>query len=104
MKEKTSIEKAYGLAVSYGYDGRLYAPISNTEWLDPLFWQALGKSLGWTAHCDKAFLEGFAHKPSTCEGCKKAAWVNRWHQFIDHLASGGTPDDFFTNLLPPRTS
>lgn len=67
--------------------------------LDPVFWQALGKTRGWTAKCDAAFLDGFAHPSyNACKGCKKASWMLFWHRLIDHLASGGTIESFFEGL------
>lgn len=62
--------------------------------VDPLFWQCLGKALGWTV----AF-------KCTVPGCKKDHkrdlnnWLKTWHHFIDHLANGGNVDEFFNNLL-----
>lgn len=55
--------------------------------LDPLFWQALGKAMGW-GKSDEWF-----------ENRKYDYWQEMWHRFIDHLASGGEPEEFFTNLL-----
>lgn len=51
--------------------------------LDPLFWQALGKALGW---------RGADHD-------KTAGWFDEWHNLIDYLASGKDADSFFQNLL-----
>ena len=51
---------------------------------DPLFWQALGKARGWGD-----FLNETDGRP---------AWIDRWHRFIDHLASGKDAEGFFKNL------
>ncbi len=53
--------------------------------LDPLFWQALGKAMG---------DDDFRSQPDI--------WKNRWHRFIDHLAGGKTTEEFFNNLIPPH--
>lgn len=53
--------------------------------LDPLFWQSLGKGLGW--------------KPLGADGDGNDNWLYYWHRFIDHLASGKDIDSFFTNLM-----
>ena len=45
--------------------------------LDPNFWRALGRTLGWH------------HEP---------VWKGYWQRFIDHLAQGKTPESFFTTL------
>jgi hypothetical protein len=56
--------------------------------LDPLFWQALGKAMGWES---KVFI---------CPGHKKEEmWFYHWHRFIDHLAEGKDADSFFKELL-----
>ncbi len=54
--------------------------------LDPLFWQALGKAMEWdktTGH-----YRGF-----------QTSWEVKWHRFIDALAKGKSPDEYFSNLL-----
>lgn len=45
--------------------------------LHPIFWQSLGKQQGWVDR----------------------TWNTRWHQFIDHIAEGGTADGFFAALI-----
>jgi hypothetical protein len=45
--------------------------------LDPDFWRALGRTLGW--HYERV-------------------WRGQWQRFIDHLAQGKTPESFFTHL------
>jgi hypothetical protein len=45
--------------------------------LDPHFWRALGRTLGW--HHERV-------------------WTGYWQGFIDHVAQGKTPESFFTNL------
>ena len=61
---------------------------TNRDWQhitsDVLFWQALGKSLGWKIDL---YENG------------EFEWVHFWHRFIDHLAEGKTPDTFFEELL-----
>lgn len=59
---------------------------------DPLFWQALGKSLGWgwVTPCEFGDHEA-------CIEC--ALWLCKWHDFIDHLAEGKDADDYFKELL-----
>ena len=54
--------------------------------LDPLFWQSLGKAMGWTG---KAFYE---------DGMTLKTWKREWHRFIDKLADGGTAEQFFEEL------
>lgn len=55
--------------------------------LDPQAWIALGKAEGW--------LDGVIELPWKMH----LRYMKEWHRFIDHLATGGTPDDFFDSLL-----
>ncbi len=49
--------------------------------LDPAFWKALGKAYDWP------------------EYTSRPAWKLHWHRFIDHLAEGGSIEDFFKSLV-----
>lgn len=87
----SNIEQAIQKAIEGGYGkGRedfirkLPEFALSQVWLDPLFWQALGKSLGW----DEDISEG-----------NNPEWQAYWHQFIDHLASGKDAESFFAGLL-----
>jgi hypothetical protein len=59
--------------------------------LDSLFWQSLGKAMGWEYKARTVF-EG----RETTMG--KDDWRLRWHRFIDHLADGKGVDEFFEQL------
>lgn len=71
--------------------------------LDPLFWQCLGKSLGW----GKMFCLICLRKEPELNKCNcrgqvydvSATWKYHWHRFIDHLTEGKSPDEFFNQLL-----
>lgn len=63
--------------------------------LNPLFWQALGKAEGW---------EGYMQEDDTREYLCYAngnlfGWQAVWHRFIDHLAAGKYAESFFKDLL-----
>ena len=58
---------------------------------DPLFWQALGKALGWPAIAGE--LNSVAHRIFGTQ------WEYQWHMFIEHLAQDGDRDWFFNQLL-----
>lgn len=58
--------------------------------LDPLFWQCLGKSLGWD-NKDEFILND------------ENRWIYRWHSLIDHIADGGDIDTFFKELLANKS-
>lgn len=57
--------------------------------LEPLFWQALGKAMGWENG------EMVIHEKMVAY----QQWKIYWHCFIDALAEGKTPDEFFNELL-----
>ncbi len=68
--------------------------VNNEIFLDPLFWQALGKSLGWEAlGRTEMILDDFAN-------VKTVDWW-RWkmHRFIDWISEGKDPGLFFNQLL-----
>ena len=60
--------------------------------LDPTFWQALGKALGWRKE-QAAVAMSRVTEP---------AWQSSWHRFIDHLAEGNTAESFFERLPEPE--
>jgi len=64
--------------------------------LDPLFWQSLGKAMGWTkvktAEYDKQGNETFAYFTP--------AWRVEWRHFINHLADKKTAESYFAELPP----
>lgn len=63
-------------------------------WCDPLFWQSLGKALGWDTgeHLDWSYPNAPVNMPM---------WEWKWHSFINHLIAGKDPEEFFANLLKP---
>src|SRR5207244_5609552 len=69
--------------------------------LDPQFWQALGRALGWSEVCDLALIG----VPGEEEGqhCRGSYWMYQWHCFIQALADGNTPEAFFAHLISSPT-
>lgn len=64
-----------------------------SEWfLDPAFWQALGKARG--LHHDYHMEAG-----ERVYAGHTGKWKAEWHRFIDHLAEGKSAEDFFKELL-----
>lgn len=78
-------------------DRRTQAQIGDHILLDPLFWQALGKSLGWRGNYDSYK----RNRTTKILGEYKPIHQFHWHRFIDHLAEGKNVDDFFNKLLNP---
>lgn len=83
------MEEAIKLAIEGGFKTKYLAEISDT--LKPLFWQSLGKALGW----------GRVYNPlaGINTNMRPDAWKDEWHRFIDHLIAGHDAESFFTELL-----
>ena len=62
----------------------------STLFLDPLFWQSLGKALG---------LKAVGVLTKEDKGELQDGWKFYWHRFIDHLAENKDPEEFFKELL-----
>lgn len=71
------IQQAIEKAIEGGWEG--VNPKSHFA-LEPLFWQSLGKAMGWT------------------DNEKVKIWKYNWHDFIDHLAEGKTVEEFFDEI------
>lgn len=65
---------------------------------DAAFWKSLGKARGWN---DEMWVE-YRYPIKTGKGNfrqeHQLEWQYHWHRFIDHLAVGGTIEDFFKSL------
>ena len=72
--------------------------------LDPQFWQALGRALGWSEMCDLSIT--CVHGHEECRRYHGYYWMFQWHCFILALADENTPEAFFTHLTssPTRSS
>ena len=93
------INEAIKKAIEAGYDNQnaRYYQLPGFDdpkpvFLDPDFWECLGKSLGWSmdAHNTDGHL---------CIKCDANGWKRHWHQFIDHLTKRKEPAEFFKNIL-----
>jgi hypothetical protein len=62
--------------------------LSDHVFLEPEFWQALGKAREWDMN---------KHLCSEC-GLHNDGWAYEWHRFIDHLAEGKDAESLFANL------
>ena len=72
--------------------------------LDPRFWQALGRILGWSEVCDLAIT--CVHGEEEGQSGRGSYWMYQWYCFIQALADGNTPEAFFAHLTasPTRSS
>jgi len=69
--------------------------------LDPQFWQALGRALGWNEACDLALI--CVHGEEECQRYRGDYWMFQWLRFIQALADGNTPEAFFAHLPSSQT-
>jgi hypothetical protein len=113
----TAVEGGYhllgsdGVATVYTGANREYSAWTRTDnhssfmvpvqesFLDPAFWRALGRALGWEETCELAIT--CVHGQEECRRCHGYYWMYQWHCFIQHLANGQTPDTFFASLPHP---
>ena len=58
--------------------------------LDPLFWQALGKALGWGGRNNEEYMNNI---------WPQEEWLYHWHGFIYWIAEGKPADSFFKKLI-----
>lgn len=88
-------------------DGKFYVHFFNHEsemftfnlyrtFLDPLFWQALGESLGWDRE-KKIRMRYYGSIQAHDEWQQK--WQFYMHRFIDHLIEGKNAESYFEALL-----
>ena len=73
-----TIQEATKKSVEGGWN-----PLNSPQWqhgfLDPLYWQCLGKTLGWGNDGN-------------------SVWLYYQHRFIDHLAEGKSIESYFETL------
>lgn len=89
--EKGGYKYGHGVDGDYETDGWSYQEIIDEARdkviLDPLFWQALGKALGWGTTTAS---NNFGYKNS---------WQYYAHQYINLILTGGDTDKFWKELL-----
>lgn len=102
MTTKQAIEKA--IEGGYEWNGEIppmYDMLCEIV-LDPLFWQCLGKGMGWKNHYhlyESGCGNGVICKlPDQHLNNYREEWGYHWHRLIDHLANGKTILDFFDGL------
>src|SRR5262249_26511844 len=78
-------------------------PMEET-FLDPKFWKALGRTVGWSAECDLAITCVYGEEEG--RRCRGSYWMYQWHCFIQAIADGHPPSAFFASLpaSPTRSS
>lgn len=79
--------KLRGGDLRYQHDGYTEAVNEHEILLDPLAWQAVGTTRGWT-DSKKLVYEFDRRVPAGTEKMPRPAWRKNMHHFIDHLAEG----------------
>jgi hypothetical protein len=80
-------------------DSSFIVPVADS-FLDPLFWQALGRGLGWEQVVKTVRV--VENGKATLVTRTGHHWVSSWHHFIDYLVAGQTAEDFFARAPCPR--
>jgi hypothetical protein len=86
-----TINEAMTKANEAGYTHDMGPAYKATYFLDPSFWQSLGKALRWEKR--QWYYNTFSKGEENNDG-----WRVNWHRFIDHLAEGGRAETFFETL------
>lgn len=92
-------EKVIEVAHEGGYQNRVGELITWQEIaLDPLFFQALGKALGWP---DRTFytIECVAKEYHVWEETSEITWIYQAHRFYDLILTGGDTEVYWNDLL-----
>jgi hypothetical protein len=80
------LPQAYGIAEG--------SDIPTAEiFLDPFFWQALGKARGWPPYSPTGYVDNYE------DDLEDFSWKVYWHRLIDHLANGNDAESFFKELV-----
>lgn len=88
------MEKAIKIATQNGYYTTFFDKDTDVL-LDPLFWQALGKGLGWKEYAtwEEWDSDGKEHT------VRELYWRFQWHRLITFLAEGKDINSFFEELI-----
>ena len=80
--------------------GHNWKEIAEYNYLDPLFWQALGKSLGWKKNkgCQCCHKVECDYSTTGCPWYQTEEYIYHWHRFIDYLVEGKNAESFFEEL------
>ncbi|HDY66814.1 MAG TPA: hypothetical protein ENH85_03365 [Candidatus Scalindua sp.] len=99
---KKAIEGGYSIHIFSKHEIETGKSDSHSEdFLDPLFWQSLGKALGWIMETPSGSLKKRLRQPVFVgiNAREIPEWLYRWLQFIEHLAEGKSAEDFFKPLV-----
>ena len=81
-------------------NGSTFMVAMEETFLDPRFWQALGRTLDWSEVCDLFII--CVHGEEEYSRYRGYYWMYQWHCFIQAVADGHTPDTFFAQLPASR--
>ena len=75
----------------------IHLVLTERDLLDPLFWQAFGKGMGWRDNFTAADPEW---KTLTVGQMENLRPIKKFHNFVDHLWEGEDIASWFQNLTP----
>ena len=95
----------YSVWIRKDNDSSFIVVVAET-FLDPVFWRALGRVLRWQGNIPPDFalhwdvIDDRVHENIAHDLLVKGIpmWLYHWHRFVDYLAEGKTPEDFFASL------
>lgn len=95
---KEAVDAKVGWHSDYRTSGSSTTKLHSDIFIDPAFWQALGKARGWFTKKDQCGGYDASTTYQTVREAQKRCSFCNWHRFIDHLAEGKDAESFFKNL------
>ena len=91
---KEAVEKGgYDFSIEDWKQGTGEEKPIEAAFLDPSFWQALGKARGWPTFSPTGYFDNYE------DDLEDFSWKVHWRHFIDHLANGKDAERFFEKLV-----
>lgn len=75
---------------------------TDAYFLEPLFWQALGRGLGLTNNLWIGKMQRLVGDKLEIEDCELTYSEYKWHKFIDHLAANKSIESFFEEIIKTK--
>jgi hypothetical protein len=99
-----TLQEVITKAIEGGYKGnkefllKLPEYAKSQIWLDPLFWQSLGKAMGWNVSEPQVTRSKVGIEGGEFKGYVHNGYVVHWIDFVEHLAEGKDAESFFETL------
>lgn len=96
--KKPRVDMLENMCVGFSYPGS-FDGVMLSLWdivNQPLFWQCLGKGMGWTL--EEHYPDSSCGRCMCCPSVNCQEWKYHWHALIDHLAEGKDITSYFEGL------